>query len=171
MPTWSLSESAVCPGQKLSWEKEGPLCSSPYTVLTIPSSNAIGIEVTQVLGIMERAQASCCWGGLGLGALPPKSRHSFPVTSTKHISQRRGPDLLPSLLPSPAAEQVAVLVCRTDPFHLPTPPDLPPSTQPAGLLGPLAELCLVRALYLFSFSMHTSGALYRYKIIKMTVPR
>lgn len=38
-------------------------------------------------------------------------------------------------------------------------------------LVPPAEHCLAWALYLLSFSMHTSGALYRYKIIKMTVPR
>lgn len=164
-------------GQKVWWESlaQGKvvLCAAVHTQsLAIPSSSATGTEVTQVLVITERAQPIWCWGGMVLGALPAEeSRHSSPVAFTRHISQRRGPDLLPSMLPSPAAEHTEALACRLDHFNLRPHAALPPSAQPAGLLGPLAELCLVQALYLFSFSMHTSGALYRYKIIKMTVPR
>lgn len=58
---------------------------------------------------------------------------------------------------------------RTGGFKL-SPLGLPPLI-PAAFLGPVAELCLVQALYLLSFSMHTSGALLRHKINKMTVPR
>lgn len=47
----------------------------------------------------------------------------------------------------------------------------PLSVPPSAPLFPGAELCLIQALYLFSFSMHPSGALLRHKIIKMTVPR
>lgn len=167
----------------LSWRCLGRSCggrpqhrgrwSSAQQSIHRPSSNATGTEVTQVLIFTERAQPGWCWGGTVLGALPAeKTCHSSPVAFTRHISQHHGPDLLPSMLPSSAAEQGAALVCRTDHFNLPPPnAGLPASAQTAGLLRPLAELCLVQALYLFSFSMHTSGALYRYKIIKMTVPR
>lgn len=84
------------------------------------------------------------WGGLGLGSIPPPSDTELLCAS-----------------PSLSGAGLVALSC---------PPSASPRI-PAAFLGPVAELRLVQALYLLSFSMHTSGALLRHKINKMTVPR
>lgn len=75
------------------------------------------------------------WGGLGLGSIPPGT---IPT-----------PWSCSGVCPSPSGAGLVALRC-------------PPSVSPlSALLFP--EPCLVQALYLFSFSMHTSGAPLRHK--------
>lgn len=182
MPAWSLSESAVCPGDvwaeavvgEPSTGEGGPLRSSPYTDrLQMPPGRR------SPKSLLSRRELSPVGVGEGWFWVPSQQRR--PVTPPQWHSQDTSPSTVdqtccpPCYLPQLQSWQREQhwLAGRIILTYTPPPPHagLPASAQTAVLLGPLAKLCLVQALYLFSFSMHTSGALYRYKIIKMTVPR
>lgn len=120
-------------------------------------SNTTGTEVTPVLSSPGHHPRAV--GRAGVGIHP--SRHhsqSWDPSQSRHISSA-----VELLCVSPSLSGAGLVALRC-------PPSVSP-LQPCCFLGPVAELCLIQALYLFSFSMHTSGALLRHKIINMTVPR
>lgn len=158
MPTWSLSESAVCPGQKLSWEKEGPLCSSPYTVLHHPLLKCHRDRGHPSPWHHGESSGQLLLGRAGFGCPPTKEPSLLPSDIHKaHLpAPWARPAVLPAAFPSCRAGSGAGLQDRS--FSLTHPPR-PSPINPACWFIRTSGRALPRSssLSVFIFYAHLWG--------------